>query len=127
MGFVFFWESFAQLLEEFPLFATQFGRDFNVNIDVHIPSAAALQVRDAQAFQLDLRALLGSLRNLDSLQTIERQDVDFGTQGCLRDIDWNRAVEVVLEAVENRMFFDLQEDVKVAGRTTIHTRLSFSG
>ena len=63
----------------------------------------ALHVWHAQTFQLDACAFLCAFGDLHILQTIERENIHFGAKSGLRDIDGNRAVQVVVFAVEDRV------------------------
>jgi len=59
------------------------------------------------------------------LQAIEGQQVHFGTERRLRDIDRDGAVQVIPRPFEDRVLFDFDDHVKVARRPAAAARLPF--
>src|SRR5712691_3160897 len=102
-------QSVAQLLEQFPLFAGEAGRHTDIDMDVKIAAAAAVQNGHAFSTETELGATLGAFGNLKPLRLFERRHFDFAAQRGLRHVDGNGAVQVVLLALEKRMRPHLQE------------------
>ena len=59
------------------------------------------------------------------MRPIESIDLDIGAKRGLRDVDRHAAVQVEFVTLEDRMLFDFDCDVQVAGRPAVCARLAF--
>src|SRR4029077_1831976 len=53
-------------------------------------------------------------------------NLQLGTERCLRDADGNCAIQIGAAAFEERVLFDLEHDVQIAGWTAIRPRFAFT-
>src|SRR5689334_4707453 len=59
------------------------------------------------------------------MRLVERRHVDFAAQCRLRDVEWDRAVQVLFAPFEKWVLFYFQENVEIARRSAIRPRLAF--
>src|SRR5690348_6221280 len=90
-----------------------------------VAAAGPLEPWDSEIAKPDARSRLCTFRHLYRLQTIERQQIDLGSERRLGDVDGNCAIQVVALALEDRMFLHLNDDVKVAGWAAVRAGLPF--
>src|SRR5262245_21606396 len=104
-------QRFPKLLEQLLLIARELGGGFHFEMDHDVTTSVAVHMRHALMAYAQLRARLRAFRNFEVLRLLQRGDFDLGTQRGLRDIHRNRAMQVVLVALEERVFLDLEHDV----------------
>ena len=95
MRVVLFRQRFAKLLEELALLAGQFARNFHVHLHKQVAPAATLQARHSQILQTDARTGLNSFREFHLFQAVEGQQIDLRSQHRLRNVNGNRAQQIV--------------------------------
>src|ERR1035441_2823474 len=81
----------------------------DVNADVQIPSAIALNILDALALQTEHRAGLGAGRNLDRGSSVQRRDRDVCAQSSLHKAYRHLAQQVIAVALEEGMGLDVKQ------------------
>ena len=91
-----------ELFEEFALFAGEFAGSFDLHVNDDIASRMAVHLGDALLLQAELRACLRAFRNFEHCGLAERRNGNFGTEGGLREIDGDGAVQVIFVALEER-------------------------
>src|SRR5262249_11471969 len=96
---------------------------------MHVEVAAPAAVHNRHAFiaQPELRSVLRAFGNFEFVRTFERRNFDLTAQSSLGDVDRNGAVQVLLAAFEESVFANFDEDVKVARRAAVASRLPFLG
>jgi hypothetical protein len=72
---------------------------------MEVAAAAATQVRDAFVTQSDDLTALRAGFDLDLLVSLQRRDIDLGTEGGLREVDVQRQEQVILIALEDGCSF----------------------
>ena len=116
----------------------QARRNFDLNADVQIAVAIALQIFHALAFDAKGRARLRAGGNFNRRPAVERRHFNFRAESRLDKTDRHFAEQVVAVALKNFMRLDMQHDVKIArwpaaktgfavaggtqARTRVHTR-----
>ena len=91
------------------------------------PLAVTLEVLDAAAFEAKHRAVLGAGRDFDRDGRVQGGHFHLGAEGGLGEADGHFAKEVVAVALKNLMGLDMQNDVQIAGRAALDSRLAVAG
>src|ERR1043166_4102896 len=121
---------FGELLQLFLLRGIQSRRHFDDYPHVLVAPPVALDIRDTFAFEPENCATLGAGGNLDGsapypfLRAVERGHFDLATQCRGRETDGHIRKNIVAVACEEFMGSHMEDDVKVAGRTTAKTTLA---
>ena len=121
------WQRFGELLEQLTLIARQFGGDFHVDVDHQVAAAAPLHLGNALTFQPQFRAALRSFGDPQLVRPFKSRHGDFVAEDGLSDADRNYAMKIVLVPLEDRVFFDREENIEVAVRAAIRSWLAFRG
>src|SRR5438270_8057634 len=91
-----------------------------------ISAAAALQVRNSLAPQLEDLAALRSGRDSQICLTFERRHRDLAAKRGNREGNRDFAIEVVFIALKHRVFLEVKHDVKIARRPTADAGFAIS-
>ena len=87
------------------------GRHLDIDADVQIAMAIALNILYALAFQAKHRARLSARRNLDHGPPVQRWHFDFGAQRSLRETHRHLAKQIVAVTLENGMGLGVEHHV----------------
>src|SRR5438477_861452 len=100
--------------------------DFYNHPREQISAAAALQVRNSLAPQLEDLAALRSGRDSQICLTFERRHRDLAAKRGNREGNRDFAIEVVFIALKHRVFLEVKHDVKIARRSTADAGFAIS-
>src|SRR5438874_1339293 len=100
--------------------------DFYNHPREQISAAAALQVRNSLAPQLEDLAALRSGRDSQICLTFERRHRDLAAKRGNREGNRDFAIEVVFIALKHRVFLEVKHDVKIARRPTADAGFAIS-
>lgn len=127
MGMDFAPQAFRQLLEKFALFGFQFLGNLNAEDDELVASPVAAQVRDAfPPHPQDLPGL-GPGWDRENGGPIHSGDINIRAEGSLGKVDIEVEDDICIPPLEILMPSDLDDEVKVSWRASVHAWLAFSG
>src|SRR5262249_47903078 len=75
---------------------------------------------------LELRTALRSFGDFQLLLAFECRHIDLAAERRLCDVQWDRAMQVVLLPLEERVVADFEEDVEIAGGAAVGAGLAFA-
>ena len=119
------WQTIAQLLKDLALIAGEFGRDMYFDVNEEVSTTGGIDARNPSVFETKLSSGLRTFRDLDLLNTLEGGNLDFGPKGCLYEVDWHSAMQVVILTVENRVVLYAEHNVQISAWPAIGTGLTF--
>src|SRR6185437_9314422 len=125
-GGVFDFGDAGELVEERALLFGEFGWDDDAHVDVEV-AFAAVRIGQALPFAAEKSAGLRAFGNGERVFAIDGGHFDFRAESSLRDADGDVAIEVGAAAFEERMLFDFEEDVEVAGDAAVGSGFAFAG
>lgn len=114
----------VEFLEEFALALGELRRRLNFHFDEEIATATTVQDWYSLLFQPEAGGGLCALGNLQHAIALERGNLDLGAKSSLRIGDGYHAVEILPFAFEERMFFDVKDDVHVAVGASVRSRVT---
>src|ERR1043166_5708753 len=101
------------------------GRCFNNDANVLVALPITLDILNTFARQSKDLSRLGSAGNFHFYLSVQCRHIDFGAQGGLREIDWDLADDIETFPVENRVRFNLNDHVKIAGLSAVWAEFTF--
>src|SRR5689334_13521367 len=119
-------QDLAQLFDGLALFARQLLRDRDFHGHVHVAAAATGDAWHPFAAQAEARSAGGAFRDRDRLLGIERRHFHAAAQRQGGEADADFAIQVVVFTPEEVVLLDVDDDVKVARRTTGEAMLAFA-
>src|ERR1051325_3510692 len=118
----------AEGFEDLALPGGKPGRGLDLDLDHHVPMAAAVHRRHAGAALADLLARLDSRRDPDFVALlVEPRHLDAAAERGGGETDRAAREQGGAIALEDRVPGKMDEDVEVAGRAAAHTRFAFAG
>src|SRR5690348_8824241 len=124
--FVIHFQGGAELFKEFALLAREFRGRENAHMIVQVAFAAAARISETLALDAKNGAALGGFRNFELFLTVETRNLQLRAERCLRNAERNRAVKISAAPLEKGMLFHVEDNIKVARRTAVRRRLSFT-
>ena len=94
---------FSQLGHQFALRTAQFLGNLHYDVNDQIAMSAFVQIRNTSSAHANLAPALRAFRNPDGDWSVDARNFKFRTHGCLREADWNDAVQIVTVALKEVM------------------------
>lgn len=107
----------GEFAEQVLLPFTQVSWHGDNNFDDLIPATVSLQSGDALALQDEGLAPLSSGGDFDLLRPGERGNLQLGAEGRLNKAYGDAAMDIVSPSFKKFMWFNREEEIKIAGRT----------
>lgn len=114
----FFAAESGEVLQKFLLFRRQPSWSFHCDADVFVAVLESVNIFDSFAFHAKDFARLCAGGNFHFDFAVQRRHVDLRAQRGLNEADRYVADDVEIVAQENRMRLDLNDDVKIARRSS---------
>ena len=118
LGTIFDTARSVQFLEQFTLTLVALGRGLNVGFDKQIAFPVPVQHRNPLVLDAERSTGLRALGNFQHVIAIQSRNLDLGAQCSLRKRDRNHTAQIVAFALEERMLFDVENDVKISRGTS---------
>ena len=115
-----------ELLEGFLLLAGQIGRYFQINSDILVSAASAVDIRDTLISQAEYSRRLRSFRNIVFYLAIDSWDNHLITQHGLREGDWNFAPNIEAISLKQRVRTNSGCDIDISCRSAIDAMVTLS-
>src|SRR5437868_8197298 len=115
-----------KLLEQLSLLVRESCGDSHADVNVMVASARTLQKLHALATKAKHLIWLCPRRNAQRLRPVDRLGLNLCAEGRLCERDRLLGMDVVIAARELRMFGDGDENVQIARRSAVVTRLPFA-
>src|SRR5881409_2578204 len=110
-----------------PLFGIQLRWNFDRDSHMQIAPPITLHVLHALAFEPEHRAGLCAAWNFNLSSAVERGYFDIYAERRLNKTDWHLANQIVALALENFVLFDMQDHVKISGRSAAYPGFAITG
>jgi hypothetical protein len=117
---------FSQGLKGLPLFFSKLGRYHHIHGDKLIAAAPLSEAHDSFVAQPEYGSALSAFRYLDFFFAFKSRNGNFRTQDGLNDADRDLAIDVISLSLEERVFFHVNNNVKVSGRTVMEPGFAFA-
>ena len=114
----------GEFLQLGSLLGIQFRRNFDQNPDQQIATLTPIDVHDAFAAKLEHLRALGSGGNFEIRLPFQRRHVDFAAERGEGKRDRHFAVQIVFIALENLVLLNVNDNVKIALRSTSNSRFA---
>ena len=116
----------GELFQFLALFVVQMSWHFHQQPRVEIAPVAAIDLHDSFAAKTKTLSALRPGRHFQARLAFQRRHRHFSTEGGSRERDRHFAEEIIFLALENRVFLDVDNDVKVAVSATSHPRFAIA-
>jgi hypothetical protein len=120
--FVLYFESGAELFQQFALLAREFRRREHADVIVEIALAAAARVCKPFALDAEHGAALGAFGNFEFFFPSQTGNLQLASESGLRDAKRNRAIKIGAAAFKEWMFLDVEDNIEIARRAPIGRR-----
>ena len=114
----------GEFLQFLPLLAVQVARHFDEQARVEIAAFATVNVRDAFAAQTKALPALRAGRDFQARFSFQSRHRNLAAERRGREGDRHFAKEIVVLALKDRVFLNVDDDVKVALASSSHPRFA---
>src|ERR1041385_6238726 len=106
----------GKLLELLALFGIQTRRHFDNQPGEQVAALTPVDVNDSLAAEFKYLSALGSGRHLEIRFALQRGHVHFSAKRSAAKRDWHFAIKIIVLALENFVFLDVNDDIEIAMR-----------
>ena len=117
----------GELFQQAALFFGEMGGCDHFDGHVKVAPAVAIDLRNPLSPNPETVPALSPLGDAQRFVPVQRRNLDLCAETCLREVDRNRAKQVVPLAPEERMLLDMKENVKIARRPAVRSGFAFAG